>query len=241
MKKDKIKLKNIINYLVIWCSKNILTLVALSIAIMAYHNANKQFKINYKNSDTQFRTNLNLAKSQFDSISMQLETYRRITENQLKIADEQLKISKNILDDQIYSGRPIISIGKIEIKDKDKIISEKFAPKILIPIENKGKRSCYNLEFKVCAIVLNKNFSFSFFHNANELAKEKVKKIYFLPKLEKQDKDNFYLYLEVNYEDNILQKKFKQSFYYHYEKRRNEFYFYDCEYDEKEKIKDLIK
>jgi len=78
---------------------------------------------------------------------------QKITNSQLSITDEHLKISIQTLQEELYFGRPKIIIGGSEISDTNMIIEENiFSPKILTYFTNIGKRPAKN--FNLRAIVV---------------------------------------------------------------------------------------
>lgn len=138
---------------------NILTLLAIIIAICAYRSANLQFRENSAYSDSIYTvqfdnaklTNENLEKmlGKSDSIfKIQLEK----TETQLDIINQQLEVSRQILNDQINVGAPSIVFLSNSITNKDKNQNCYFNPFIAITFQNTGKRAAYNTEIEQYAI-----------------------------------------------------------------------------------------
>ena len=101
--KRKITFSNLINIVFL-----LIALFALLVSIKTLEQADKQFKLNSRSSDSLFNVQLRYSKQLNDSLISQISELQEITSKQLIITDEQLKISKETLNDQIYSGRPKI-------------------------------------------------------------------------------------------------------------------------------------
>jgi hypothetical protein len=220
----------------------IISIVALSISIKAIRLTNEQFIENSKSANEQFRNNLDNSRQQFDSLINQLEIYKEISSNQLKLSKKQLAIIDKILHEYIYLGRPTITVSRIHIRDTNRIIDDSFAPIIEIPYKNSGERTCFNIKTICKAFNLDKipihygeNFS------ANNLESNFTITEIFRPKLNKDFKNDFYLYFEINYQDLSLNQWFNQKYYFHYYSLRGSFNFYECNETERLMIDKFLK
>lgn len=226
----------------------IISFFSLFVAIVSFKNANRQFEINSIQSDSLFKENLKHSKAYSDSIIKQLEKNGIIINKQLYTADEQLKITKQTLENQIYSGRPNISVDDIFLLDTNKIIADEFAPNLLIKIVNSGQRPGHNVIFNWLLIKFTAHITLAKSNlrtkknreYVNEIGSYSRMTISLLPKIDKIYKTDFYLYFELSYEDVILNKIFKQQYYYHYFKSRDKFDFAGCNLNEKIKIDSIL-
>lgn len=238
--KEKIK-KFFVNILK-WFWANILAIVAVTIAILSFRATSKQFEITSRDSQKQFETNITQSRELFDSLMTQFDSSNAITSKQLKIVNELLGVTKQTLDERIRESRPILSVLKTSI-DSIKHTSEGlFAPEIITIIQNTGIRSAYNTKSKQIAFTKNlKTIRFSNDSTLNPISKNMTKIISFLPKLQMDESDEFYFYLELSFYDAILEEEFQQKYFYKHYKSRGKEDFYDCPSEELSFMKDIIK
>lgn len=252
MKKIKLRKKLIlektvkfIRYCIKGLLQNSLSIAALFVAILSFNKANEQFEINSRNSDIQFKENIELQRSHFDSLYMHLEKYNQLTSNQLETTKKLLDVSQETLDKQLYSNRPILSVTQLDLKE-DKENDSTFAPIITIAISNKGNRSCYEMEANLFMIYPDntKKAGTSTYKIINEISPNITAHVEFLPNIRREFKDDFFLFLNLNYKDPIMSETFYQTYYYHYCKVRGNYGFYfldDTEIAKFEFIIDLIE
>lgn len=217
-------------------------IAALYVAIEGRNDANRQFQINSKTSDSLFNTQLKHSKALNDSLISQISILQDITNKQLQITDEQLKISIELFQDQIYSGRPKLYVLSNKIADSTITIDNIFQPRIVTVFKNNGKRSANKISIR----------SFTLFNNflalkANLKTEESyiiepegARKFQAMPVINQKFKDDFYYCYDIIYYDKILKQEFIQPYYYHYYKSGDKFDFYFCKIDSKEKIKESI-
>lgn len=217
-------------------------IAALYVAIESINNANKQFQINSITSDSLFNTQLKHSKALNDSLISQISILQDITNKQLQITDEQLKISIELFQDQIYSGRPKLYVLSNKITDSTIIINNNFQPRIETVFKNNGKRSASKIFIR--SFTLFNNFVAIKANLKNDesyiIEHEGARTFQAMPKISLKFKDDFYYCYDIIYYDKILQQEFIQSYYYHYFKSGDKFDFYFCKIDNKEKIKKSI-
>jgi hypothetical protein len=132
-----------------------LAILAIIISIVSFRATNKQFKLNSQNADSLFnvqyanerKINSNLEKIQSKSDSIFLIQLAK-TEKQLDIIDQPLKVSRQILKDQINSDAPKIILQETTLQDKDRIIEGEFAPLINTIFKNNGNRFAHNIKMR---------------------------------------------------------------------------------------------
>lgn len=102
--------------------------------------ADKQFAQNSHQSDSLFKVQLKHTKDLNDSLVSSIKLLQQITKDQYLATKEQLKISRNYLDEQIYMGRPILNITSEDVVDTNVVIGNLWSPRVIIQIKNVGKR-----------------------------------------------------------------------------------------------------
>lgn len=224
---------------IISLSAFIVSLVALKVSFMNINNANRQFKINSKASKELFNLNLNNSKALNDSLINQIAKLQLLTNKQIEITDEQLKITKSSLYDQILSKRPLIALVENFITDTNKLVGDLFAPNICTTLKNVGQRPAY--EVNVFPFIITSDFSDVVKPYQNDLSimiepeTDYTKK--WLPKFNKKYKDNFYYCYLISYYDKSTEKYFKEESFWHHYKLRGKFEFYSCSELEKSKLR----
>lgn len=217
-------------------------IAALYVANESMSNANKQFQINSETSDSLFNVQLKHSKELNDSLINQISILQDITNSQLQITDQQLNISKEILKDQIFSGRPKIYVRKNEIADTIKISDHIFMPKIETSYKNTGKRSANDLSIR--GFILYGDLSIIKANLAqlesSHLEPEGERTFHLISEIQNEYKDNFYYCYDIVYYDHILEQKFIQSYYFRYYKFGDKYSFYECKNNEKDRIKMAI-
>ena len=221
----------------------LVAICALIIAIRTLNSANNQFERNSKSADSLFNVQLSYSKQLNDSLINQISKLQEITNNQLKITDEQLKVSKEIYADQLYSGRPKIVLISNTIKDTSFVITDTFSPIITTKYSNVGNRNALNLRIRNFIVYpdfssIRSNAGYS--KQTEIFEPEAVSETVFKPKIILKYKQDFYYCVEFTFYDFILKRKFNFPYYFHYYKNRNEFNFYSCNDYVKPKIKDTI-
>ena len=238
-----IKTKKIINVLKsIFTSpilNTIISIIALYIAYLALNlanetleNSNKQFEQNSKYSDRVFNIQLKSSKELGDSLISQIKGLQNITSKQLKITDQQLKISTETLSEQLYENRPKVIVSSIEIIDTNLYIEYKFSPLIKIGVKNIGKRTALKTHLR--QFIIYSDFSGIRHHNyfpmtSIDIQPENSYVSTFKPKINYIQKDEFYFCFEINYYDEKLNKKFSMPYYYFYHQDRGEYTYSVCD------------
>lgn len=250
MSNDEIKkfIKNIINKILNFIRKRffdivtlIISVLALWIAMITLDKSIQQFEQNATSSDSLFKVQLKNSKELNDSLIFQIKELQGITSSQLKITDQQLKISTETYREQLYSNRPKIVI--IETKIIDTLYSDtNFCPIITLDLKNIGKR--YAFKTKQRNILIYSDFSGFKWANINyedsSFIVEPESGVshytrYFQPIIPAIHKDEFFFLVEIKYTDKELNQEFVQYYYYRYDNMMGKYGFYFC------KTKDEIK
>lgn len=217
-------------------------IAALYIAIESLDNANRQFQINSKSADSLFNIQLKNSKELNDSLINQISILQDITNKQLQITDKQLKISTELFQDQLYSGRPKIVVLSNEITDTIKTLDYTFSLRMEIIYENIGNRMANELTIRTFTLV--NNFSTI---QANRMIKESyfvepngIRRLISKLTMHTKYKDNFYYCYDIIYYDEILKQEFIQSYYYQYHKHADIYSFYHCNIEDEEKIRESL-
>jgi hypothetical protein len=220
----------------------LISIVALYVAFESMNNANRQFQINSETSDSLFNIQLKNSKELNDYLIIQISKLQEITKQQLKITDEQLNISIELLKDQIYSGRPKIAALSNRITDTVKTLDYIFSPRIETAFQNIGKRFADKLTIRT--FILFNNFSTiradilpkaSYFVEPNA----KITR-HLIPSIDKKYKDNFYYCYDIIYYDEKLKINFTQAYYFRYYKLADRYDFYRCKINDEEKIRESL-
>lgn len=213
-------------------------IVALYISILSYNNANDQFEKNSVSSDSLFNVQLHNERQLNDSLIKQIRTLQKITNNQLEIIDEQLKISTQSYNEQLNSGRPKIVINSKTFRLLNVSSSQIHNGIIETKIENIGYRPAFKLNTR--GFVVYKDLSFvikNIDKDEGILDPSKDRIINLYPQLNSENIQDFYYCIEISYHDRLLKKPFIQSYYYHYQTLKDELRFYNCTPEEKQEIK----
>lgn len=225
----------------------ILTGIAIYIAVQSLENSQFQFIKSNQMADSLFKIQLANSKELNDSLISQIHGLQEITKKQLRITDEQLKISIETFQEQLYSGRPKMIVASIKMEDSLRIIDGMFNTTIYIKSVNNGRR--YADSLMVRSFLITPNFSFTDFRTSVTTKQQPrplsvgPRQSYtheFMPKFKSEYKDNFYLCFEISYFDRILREEFRHVYYHHYKKIGNEFKFYVCRDAEKYKLQNFI-
>jgi len=238
----------ILNYIRIFfrfLSKNFslfIAIAALYVAIESMNNANRQFQINSETSDSIFNIQLKNSKELNDSLINQISILQDITNKQLQTTDKQLKISIELLQDQIYSGRPKMVVLSNKIADTIKTLDYIFSPRIVTIYKNNGKRFANNLTIRKFIISNNLSEIETNIQRKKSILVESnaIRETQSIPKINKKFRDNFYYCYEFIYYDKILNKEFTQPYYFQYYKIGGKYNFYNCEIEDEVKIKETI-
>lgn len=227
----------------------LVTLVTLLVAIFALFysiktldNANDQFKQNSKQSEKMFNEQLQNSKSQNENVVSQIKELQQITDAQLIITDEQLRVSKEVLNDQIYAGRPKFIIMNTTILDTNKIVDNLYKPKISIIVKNIGRRFANNYSYRP-VLVFPDYSNMRFLNNESdnlEVEPEGSLTENFYPEIPLKFRDRFYLCIELEYYDSYAKSFYHQVYYYAYKSVRNDYQFYVCSNEESTKLKQHI-
>lgn len=206
------------------------------------NNANRQFQINLETSDSLFNIQLKNSKELNDSLINQISILQEITNKQLQITDKQLKISKQLLQDQIYSGRPIMVVLSNKIVDTIKTLDYIFSPRIVTIYKNFGKRFADNLTIRKFILTNNLSKIETNIQGKISLSVEPnaIRETQCMPKINKKFRDNFYYCYEFIYYDKILNQEFTQPYYFQYYKSADKYNFYNCKIEDEVKIRDSI-
>ena len=220
---------------------NIISLIALIVAIISMTNANQQFKENSITSDSLFNVQLENSRKLNDSLIQQIFELQIITSKQLEITDEQLKILTSSLNEEIYAGRPKFQLEGSYIEDT-LIINGRFSPTIITPFINIGRRFAYKTRFK--AFIVYPDFSglrCSDFLNYSRTMETNTRVLNtFKPMIPILYRDNYFYCFEIEYYDNVLHQIFKQTEYFHYFLSRGKYSFLTCNEDDKIKVRNII-
>ena len=214
------------------------TILAVILAIVAIDHADKQFVLNSESSDRLFNLQLKDAKELNDSLIAQVQRLQKVTERQLAITDEQLRISKEVLNEQIYSGRPKIVVMSDKLEDTSTVLEGNYSPKIITTVKNIGKRFAKQYRLRPFAL----DIGLAYYRggvlpkSTMTIEPEKVMANDFLPKLSMNCRNEFFYVYEVSYYDDVLKMTFKQSYFHHYYRMRNVTDFFSCDNNEKEAL-----
>ncbi len=128
------------------------------------------------------------------------------------------------------------------IKDSITIDSNQFNPRILTIFKNIGVRYAENLLIR--PFIVYNDFSDirgGILPYKSRLVDPNVEMTFaFTPKIDFKEKDNFYYCYEVIYYDRLLNKEFRQAYYYHYYKSRGKYTFNTTSNDDEERIRTTI-
>ncbi len=205
-------------------------------------HADTQFKQNSKSSDSLFNVQLNHSRELNNSLIKQIKDLQDITQKQLTITNEQLVISKETLNEQIYSSRPKIIEVSSSLLDTSNVFGDIYSPKTSTIFKNNGQR--FALKFIVRAFVIYNDFK----EVRNGLTGKQSsiietngeKEFNFLPRIPVQFRYNFYYVYDISYYDDALKRTFTQSYFNHYAKIRNSYLFNDCILSEKMKLVKVV-
>lgn len=220
----------------------LVAIMALIIAIKALNNADAQFKQNSKSSDSLFNLQLKSSQKLNDSLVYQIGKLQEITNNQLKITSEQLNISLATLNDQVYSGRPKFLITNELISDTNMIYNNIYSPIITVSMKNIGRRFAYKFNYRPILVYSDYSDLRHAIRQSDTITIEPEGDISqdFKPKLNLNTRNNFYFCYELSYYDRDINKYFKQAYYKHYCKNRNDFQFLYCKNTEVVQLKKTI-
>lgn len=229
--------------------QTLLSLIAIFLAIKAINiarttvdTANEQYISNSIKSDSLFNFQIKITKEQNDSIISQFNLLQEINQNQFEINTKLLESANKNYYRSLYSDRPQILLKKLYILDSNRIIDEKYAPIILMEYGNTGNRYAFNLE--ILPILIYKDLSnYTTGYDQEEINNCEPKAVYhshFLPKINIEEKNEYYICVGIKYFDKELNKEFSDSYYFIYTKYRGEFDFYNCKEDEKIKLRKFI-
>jgi hypothetical protein len=208
---------------------------ALYYTIESRNDANKQFEQNTKKSDSLFNVQLKNERILNDSLISQIKGLQEITKKQLEITDNQLEEYK-------FSGTPKFQIGGTIIKDSIYINNTLFSPTILTEFKNVGGRFAYDCIFNNFLVYYDySDIRASLIPKRTSIIEpNRVFNYEFKPQIPTKYKDNFYYAFEFSYYDKRIKKSFKQIEYLHYYKDRGKYTFYECNDEEKIKIKNIV-
>jgi hypothetical protein len=219
----------------------ILAVLAVWVSIITLDRSVEQFQQNANSSDSLFKMQLKNSKELNDSLISQIITLQNITNNQLIITDQQLNISKDIYQDQLYSRRPVITVTSVDIADTNVYYQGRFAPVISVHYKNIGQRNAYNSSHRHFIEYIdysNGQWINADFKDLSEIDEPNVESsTLYKPKIPTEQKENFFYCFEFRYIDKTLKREFIQSYYRHYLKNRDKYDFYNCNGEEKARIK----
>jgi hypothetical protein len=216
----------------------IIMLIALGVSIVTSITENK-------NNITQ---QMNL-KSKNDSLMMSV-TQLKVNNDSLITLVAQLKTNedqKNVINDrvlqhQINSTAPVITLEEVKISDEKYLPDSTYAPKVSTIVTNVGKREAYNFSYRIWVIP----HDFSSLQSGNNQPnyikvvvpnQQYIADLY--PKLKKKILP-IYSCLEIKYYDKVTNKNEYFTFFNEYKKLRDEEGFYICDESTKIKIVDFI-
>lgn len=216
---------------------------ALNVAIETLRSANEQFKQNAAASDSLFKVQLASSKELNDSLIAQIAKLQEITRKQMDITDHQLQVSVETYKAQLYSGRPVITLGGTLMKDTSFVTDGIFSPVILTQYSNVGLRHADSLRAR--AFIVYADFTgirgSAGFRSLSEQFEPSAQSIHvFKPKIPVEYKNEFYYCIEFSYYDRILKQTSKYPFYFHYYKDRNTYSFYSCDDAAKPRVRNKI-
>lgn len=147
---------------------------------------------------------------------------------QLAVMNQQLKMTTQTLDDQVFQHRPIIIVEEITIEDATRIIDGKLAPLITGFYKNVGKRFAYNIQVRFFAITndlkeIRQNDGVFF----NAVGPDNTFRSSFLPKLPNSE-NPFYLCLDIISYDSLQETTYCTNIFYTYEEFRGVKGFSTC-------------
>lgn len=210
---------------------------AMVLSQKAIQQSDEQFKRNSEESELQAQR----AREQYDSAMVILGNYQKLSQQSLETSKKQAVTARRILDDQIYSGRPYFAVPLIEISDTNKYVFDLFAPNISIYVVNSGKRAGSKFQYKTAIVFLDRKEIRSVQKShANPIAGGGGTAIQYLPKILKSHKNDFFLYVELSYFDDVLNQEFNHKYYFDYYKMREKFDFWACSSDQQRQIDTLV-
>jgi hypothetical protein len=218
------------------------SIIALWIAIKSMKNQNIQFEQNSKSSDSLFQVQLSNSRELNDSLVSQIKSLQSITNKQLGITDEQLKISKQTFNEKMYSERPILFIATPTMLDTNVVFGNEFSPIIVVKITNIGSRAAKNIEFRIFVVLDDSSIRGASpdFSNIDHIEKDVTSIQYHKPKIPLKNKYEFYYCVDIEYYDELLGKYFYSSRYYFYQKSRNKMNFDGCTENEKSNVRKIL-
>ena len=220
----------------------IIAIIAIFLAMKSIDQADIQFKTNSEQSDSLFNIQLMNAKRLNDSLISQIKTLQDVSNNQMKITDEQLKVSRAIYHSQLYADRPQISIQSNEISDTNYVIDGLFSPKIITTYMNVGRRMARNLHFR--PFIIYPDFV-GYRPDMKKSIKENLDPTSgitsdFISHIPVKYKEDFYYCFDISYYDDILDQYFHNTYYYSYHRIRTKLDFYTCTVEIQLKLKSFI-
>lgn len=210
---------------------------AMVLSQKAIQQSDEQFRRNSEESELQAQR----SREQYDSAMVILSNYQKLSQQSLETSKKQAVTARRILDDQIYSGRPYFAVPLVEISDTNKYVFDQFAPNISIYVVNSGKRAGTKFQYKTAIVFLDRKEIRSIQRSqANPIEGGGGTAIQYLPKIYKSHKNDFFLYVELSYFDDILNEQFHHKYYFDYHKMRDKFDFWACSGEQQRQIDKLV-
>jgi len=247
-------------------SDRYISLISLEIALIVFvqtsiqfEKNNEQFKKNRIASDSLFRTQLKHAEilNQLqiknsmdlnDSLTNELKKIQDINkiqslsaENQLKATQKQLELSEQSLNDFIYDTRAELAFGKTNIVNIDTLNSNEVELSISTKVQNTGKRTATEVEFRQIIILCNgKNMGVQLINDLEFVTANTSKNIFFKTTIPQKECEDFYHWFQIRYFDERLEKYTDRSYYYHYFKNTLGFDFYYAKDEQKSILRKIV-
>jgi hypothetical protein len=205
-----------------WAQTLLSLIIGASAIWIAYNgtkDSNEQFNKNTMHADSLFNTQLKNAKNLNDSLIIQIRDLQGITNKQVILTNQQLKVAKIEFQAQLYTERPLIQIAALQMKDTIFLSQDYFRPIFSTYVSNLGKRTAYNSIFREFVVL--PDFSETIISPDSAqffLTPGDIKQSFSSPLIPFRFKDDFYLCSEFEWYDQILKKNFIQVYYHHYYK-----------------------
>ena len=220
----------------------LVAIAALIVAQDTLTDSRTQFELAAKSSDSLFRVQLTHSTELNHALLSQIESLQVVTSKQLAITNQQLQISQQSYDQQVYSGRPIIKLGAFDPPIFSAISDGIVSPGIRVPLHNVGKRHASNLDYRGFIVYpdLSEIRGSSPFKRIAEFEPEAETAFEYLPHIRSAIAKEFYFCIDIRYFDRVLNKMFFDVYYFHYFESRGKPVITPCDETERNRIRERI-
>jgi len=205
------------------------TISALIISAYSFRNSIE----NSKKAEKTYIINLHkdsLVVKNLEDINRNTKSQTEIIIQQLKISEQQFKVSELGLDEQVRKGTPLFSLIQDKVLHIDSLVFNSYLLEIETMYEFTGTRTAYNVEFRMFIIVNNSIMPSTFDSNTIiDVIPNKIKTGYINCHYGNRAYQ-LQLVTEVKWIDRFLNKSHSNTMYSEYDKLKK--IFFNCDSNE---------